>query len=876
MWYTLLQPSSESSNSSESNFDIRPHFHFHFHIVTSPQFFLTPSVCPLPHIPPSLLLSPAVFITATATMPPHGLYPIPRHHLSPRSNKLQHRRTFNSMSFADAEPARETTAKSKSEAAAKTKAETVEPASEVVAKTAEQRAQRKLEKRQRKEERRLKKERKAQAKQQKQQLVEEASDVPFQQPDTTPSVTQAETAPQAHQSEATPVATPVKKGRFGPRGPYKKREKAAADGTPVSAVKRKRESKVQTSSSKDADGGISLLEPNFLSSLKEKMGDMGSAFQEAEKEGEEPAKKKKRGRPVGWRKNAVDAESVKTETPKSGGKSAAAAPTPASTTKSTVSSTPASTRLSGSILDKSFKVTKTPVPVPSVASTPASTKVAGSTLDMLLKVTKTPVPVPVPSGASSVSACAKSPVPVLRKPSLSTSDSMSELQTSKTAKVDQADVLVAETPPSRMGKTPVTTPRQPAIPFPHLRRLFSASESPMVRGKDTTIDLTSPEEPTPKANTSAKHVISSQGSINPLTSSQASMDSVPNTHPPAFSASTLAYYKQQLNENPKARPRRHQRAISEALSSSSDSTSTTQSVLNMLTRVPKPYGSKLDNPFSSSKKKKNKYNKGDEQHEEADSETFTKAFKVIQRTVNFSDEQEYLALYQKIVEQSKKASLPCLKSATGCSFRIHDPACSFFSPTSALEQPSADMLDSTQRAEAAETFLRHALMARVPVPLGRITGVWRLYCKEYTGQHVDKYSSGMRTLTITSPSSYQGTPVYTARLHIPPRSMAFAIAPFAAPPHAGFRATRMKLVQEGYTMDMVFFGNGYARVRAEVGLLLSGKHGAGGQVESAGKNKGYGIWHFLAVHERPLYWEPQVDELEVEGRKLFAAYDGTE
>ncbi|XP_014552291.1 hypothetical protein COCVIDRAFT_110660 [Bipolaris victoriae FI3] len=714
------------------------------------------------------------------------------------------------MSFADAEPARETTAKSKSEAAAKTKAETVEPASEVVAKTAEQRAQRKLEKRQRKEERRLKKERKAQAKQQKQQLVEEASDVPFQQPDTTPSVTQAETAPQAHQSEATPVATPVKKGRFGLRGPYKKREKAAADGTPVSAVKRKRESEVQTSSSKDADGGTSLLDPNFLSSLKEKMGDMGSAFQEAEKEGEEPAKKKKRGRPVGWRKNAADAESVKTETPKSGGKSAAAAPTPASTTK-----------------------------------------MAGSTLDMLLKVTKTPVPVPVPSGASSVSACAKSPVPVLRKPSLSTSDSMSELQTSKTAKVDQADVLVAETPPSRMGKTPVTTPRQPAIPFPHLRRLFSASESPM-------------------------HVISSQGSINPLTSSQASMDFVPNTHPPAFSASTLAYYKQQLNENPKARPRRHQRAISEALSSSSDSTSTTQSVLNMLTRVPKPYGSKLDNPFSSSKKKKNKYNKGDEQHEEADSETFTKAFKVIQRTVNFSDEQEYLALYQKIVEQSKKASLPCLKSATGCSFRIHDPACSFFSPTSALEQPSVDMLDSTQRAEAAETFLRHALMARVPVPLGRITGVWRLYCKEYTGQHVDKYSSGMRTLTITSPSSYQGTPVYTARLHIPPRSMAFAIAPFAAPPHAGFRATRMKLVQEGYTMDMVFFGNGYARVRAEVGLLLSGKHGAGGQVESAGKNKGYGIWHFLAVHERPLYWEPQVDELEVEGRKLFAAYDGTE
>ncbi|EUC45768.1 hypothetical protein COCMIDRAFT_94633 [Bipolaris oryzae ATCC 44560] len=688
-------------------------------------------------------------------------------------------------------------------ATSKAKAETAEAASEVTAKTAEQRAQRKLEKRQRKEERRLKKERKAQAEQQ-QQLTEAKK-----------------TASQAQQSDATPVATPVKNGRFGPRGPYKKREKTA-DGTPVSAIKRKRESEVQTGSSKDVDGGTSLLDPNFLSSLKEKMGDMGSAFKETEKEGEEPAKKK-RGRPVGWRKNAADSESVETETPKGGGKSAVVAPTPASTTKSTVSSTPASTKVTGSILDKSFK--------------------------------RTPVPVPVPSNASSVSACAKTPVPVPRKYNPNASECMSELRPVKTAKVDQDDVVVAETPPSRMSKTPVTTPRRPAIPFPHLRRLFSESESSM-------------------------HIISSQGSVNPLTSSQASMDSLPNTHLPAFSASTLTYYKQQLNEKPKARPRRHQRATSEAPSSSSDSTSTTQSVLDMLTRVPKPYSSTSDNPFSSSSSssKKKKKNNGEEQHVEADGETFTKAFKVIQRTVNFSDEQEYLALYQKILEQSKKAPLPCLKNATGCSLRIHDPtSSSLLAPTAALEKPGSDLHDATQRAEAAETFLRYALMARVPVPLGRITGVWRLYCKQYAGQHVDKYSAGMRTLTITSPSSYQGTPVFTARLHIPPRPVAFAIAPFAAPPHAGFRATRMKLVQEGYTMEMVFFGNGYARVRADVGLLLSGKHGAGAQVQSAGgKNKEYGVWHFLAVHERPLYWEPEVDELEVEGKRLFAAYDGIE
>ncbi|KAJ5022625.1 hypothetical protein J3E71DRAFT_402958 [Bipolaris maydis] len=797
-------------------------------------------------------------------MPPYGLYPIPRHHLSPQNTKLQHRRTFNSMDFAD-----------------------TEPTSEVTAKTAEQRAQRKLEKRQRKEEKRLKKERKAKAKQQ-QQLTEAENGVPLQQPDTTQSVTQAETEPQVQHTDSTPVATPVKNGRFGPRGPYKKREKTS-DDTPVSALKRKRESQVQaaaalngstSNNNVDGSGGgtsSSLLDPNFLSSLKEKMGDMGSAFREAEKEGEEPVAKKKRGRPVGSRKNAAEVElTKKRETPKGAvGKSAVIAPTPASSSKSTVSSTPASSRVSGSILDKSFKVVRTPVPVPSGVSTPASTKVAGSTLNKAFNMINTPVP--IPSGASSMSACAKTPVLGLQKPSLSLNGSTSELQTSNKSKLDQADVLVVETPPSHMSKTPVTaTPRQPAIPFPHLRTLFSTSKSSMVKGKGTTIDLTSPEEPTPAANTSTKHVISSQGSVNPLTSSQASMDSLPNTRPPAFTASTLSCYKQQLNEKPKGRPRRRQRAISEALSSSSDSTSTTQSVLDMLTRVPKPYGSTSENPFSYSKKKKEK-NKGDEKHVEADSETFEKAFKVLQRTVNFTDEEEYLAVYQKVLEQSKKAQLPCLKSATGCSFRVHDAASSsLFSPAGALEKPSADTLDSTQRAEVAETFLRHAIAARVPVPLGRITGVWRLYCNEYTGQHVDKYSAGMRTLTITSPSSYQGTPLYTARLHIPPRSMAFVVAPFAAPPHAGFRATRMKLAHEGYAMEMVFFGNGYARVSADVGLLLSGKHGTGGQVESAGKNRGYGIWHFLAVHERPLYWEPEVDELEVEGRKLFAAYDGVE
>jgi hypothetical protein len=50
---------------------------------------------------------------------------------------------------------------------------------------------------------------------------------------------------------------------------------------------------------------------------------------------------------------------------------------------------------------------------------------------------------------------------------------------------------------------------------------------------------------------------------------------------------------------------------------------------------------------------------------------------------------------------------------------------------------------------------------------------------------------------------------------------------------------------------------------------------AGKGKSKEGKTKaGVGIWEFLGVNEKAVVWEPTVDELEKEGRKLVAKYEG--
>ncbi|KAL6156164.1 hypothetical protein ACJBU6_05297 [Exserohilum turcicum] len=752
-------------------------------------------------------------------MPPYGLYPVPRHHLYDQSPPGK-RPTFNSMDFLellDEEPVATATNKEKLE-------------------TAEERARRKQEKRERKEKKRQKKElREAKA-------VGKANDTEKKNPPL--------------QADSTPVI-PVKNGRYGPRGSYKKKEKDT-NGKPVSATKRKRESDANAShdSATALNSDASLLSPNFLSGLKESMGDLGAAFKEP-KSTESPTEppRKKRGRPPGSR-NSVKAESTTTVTP-----------TPSkSTTKSTSGEVKPKTQKNekgkdaGTTVGKPFKMLRTPIPVPSIAST------------LLSGPKKTPIPLPPkPSGSMS------EPPPGRAK----------NIRT-------ESQVLVTETPPSQMRRMPATTTRQPAIPFSLSQATPLSTQSTKMK-KGPTIDVSSSDSPpsaSEKPEESKKHIIGSQGSVNPLTSSQVN----------DFTSSNLMQYKQKLNDEPKPRPR-SRRAVSEATSTTSSSSSTSMSIRDMLTRIPKPYTRPAvdKNPFAiDPSEKKAKKERTMETHDEASYTTFTAAYKASQHTINFTDEAEYLNEHITLLAASAAAGpLPCLNKATGCSpkseqmLRLHrEDNTTALKMVVTSESDAALSATHISRAQAADTLLRHSIAARIPVALGPLDGTWKLYCPDYTAAHVDKYGFGLRTLSIhsvaglfksknTSAGGDDDVPMYTARLCIPPRPMAFSLAEFTAPPHASFRATTLKTVVEGYKMDVVFLGNGYLKLRIDVHLLLMGKAAAEsgvGSTKANGKNKAkppeYGIWDLLGVHDKAVVWQPPVDELEVEGRKLCAKYDG--
>jgi hypothetical protein len=296
----------------------------------------------------------------------------------------------------------------------------------------------------------------------------------------------------------------------------------------------------------------------------------------------------------------------------------------------------------------------------------------------------------------------------------------------------------------------------------------------------------------------------------------------------------------------------------------------------MLMRPGKPYtrpGDELS-PF-------NKKNKHVEKHDEANLATFSSTFTASRRTVNFTDEAEYLEEYGEWLSESEAAGpLPCLNKASGCTPKseqlLHlqrsDDASALkviITNESEAETTASDIV----RAQAASTFLRHSIQTRIPVPLGSIEGTFRLYCPKYASNHVDKYGFGQRTLNISSIAGLNPmSGAYTARLSIPPRSMPYPIQAFEAPPHASFRAITLKTVAEGYRMEVMFLGNGYLKLRVDLQLVLTGKSAA---ETKAGKGRaGKGIWEFLGVNEKAVVWEPEVDELEKEGRKLVAKYDG--
>lgn len=335
-------------------------------------------------------------------------------------------------------------------------------------------------------------------------------------------------------------------------------------------------------------------------------------------------------------------------------------------------------------------------------------------------------------------------------------------------------------------------------------------------------------------------------------------------------------YTQPLNDE--TRPRSRSRAASVAPSTAGSTTSggTTQSIKDLFARSGKPYsrsGAEID-PFSIPESKKK--NKAHESHVEANLEEFTERYRATQKAVNFSDELEYLhtALSWRTANDAL-GPLPCLGiKASGCnSKREQVLRLSKEDPSNLLKviitnaSDHAALDEAKLRSAQAQSFLTMSLAARVPVPIGRLEGVWKLFCPQYSDTHVDKYGYGQRTLTIFSMAGFKDAFSYTARLSIPPRSMLFSILSFRVPPHASFRSTTVKTSAEGYKMDVVFLGNGYLQLRVDVSLLLSGK----ATETKEGKRV---FMEFVGVHESAVVWEEREDELEVVGRKLFAKYDG--
>ncbi|KAH6867091.1 hypothetical protein BKA58DRAFT_471295 [Alternaria rosae] len=728
-------------------------------------------------------------------MPSNGLYRMPQHHLTGQGASMK-RPSYNSMDFKeDEEPAPIRTNDGATD-------ETAE----------EEKHEQKQEKAERKEAKRLKRLSKEVKVTKEPEKVEGKQNTP--PVDATPTVKLA--------------GTPLKNGRYGPRGPYKKRE-IGPDGTPVSTTKkRKRES--------EAAVPMPATVPT-----------------------ESP--KKRPGRPkVSDKKDVVESNKIAKKIVKPGETKAK---------KQKLEKAPAA-----SDLHKSSKVVKTPVPAPSVAaalsSRPRQTPVPLPQKTTVPPPQKTPVPLPQ-----------KIRVPFPQKSPQTLKDGVSKSSAKKTKAVSaQSEVLVTETPLSQMSRTPTTTPRVSAIPFSLAAVQSSEVTTAKKNEKALTFDESSPDIPLmtiAKLAKADKHVIGSQGSVNPLTNSQIE----------SFTSANPMNSKEPLNDAPKPR-HRGRRAVSEATSTtSSTSSSTTQSVLEMYLRPNKPYTRPSEelSPFNNNKKKK----KHMEKHIEASFAVFATAFTTSQRTINFTDEAEYMEEYDEWLYDSKEAGpLPCLPQVTGCSPKSEqllqlqhsddtDTAALRVVVTNALEVEKATA--DIKRAETASTFLRYSILTRVPMPLGAIEGSWKLYCPMYTETHVDNHGFGQRTLRISSIIGLSAASgAHSASLSILPRSMPYATHAFHAPPHASFRTVQAKTVADDHKIYIMFLGNGYLKLRVDLHLLTTGKTATEKKAAKMGKQAkikaGQGIWEFLGVHEKAVDWEPEVDELEKEGRRLTAKYDG--
>jgi hypothetical protein len=371
--------------------------------------------------------------------------------------------------------------------------------------------------------------------------------------------------------------------------------------------------------------------------------------------------------------------------------------------------------------------------------------------------------------------------------------------------VQDTEVLVTETPPARVSRGVINTWNAP-VPFTLLRTV----EPTTVRKKSKKAPDILLSSPT-----------TDEGDQLPISTPEVLLEKQKNVGGPSrqasLTSSNLLRYTQPLNDEPKARPRR----------AASVSSASSMSIKEAIARMGKPSpGSRTEmNAFFMPN------NKSREAHKEADTQVFDKSFHAAQQTVNFTHEIEHLHSHLLWRTENEAAGpLPCLKKATGCSAKseqiLHllkdDTTSNLLKLTVSTDAESIAFDAAIRDSLEAEKFLHNAIIARVPVPMDKLEGVYTLYCPKYAETHIDKYGFGQRTLSISRPSGFTSN-TYTARLSIPPRPMAYTILAFTPPPHASFRTTILTTSAEGYTMTLVCLGNGYLLLRVDLALLLTGK-----------------------------------------------------
>lgn len=407
--------------------------------------------------------------------------------------------------------------------------------------------------------------------------------------------------------------------------------------------------------------------------------------------------------------------------------------------------------------------------------------------------------------------------------------------------VEQSNIIVPETPPSSAAQAPRTYIKTP-IPLPSL-----------------TESKTHPFKKLQRSTSELGDEATVQGENNE----------------PSSKLEQIVYGE----PKPKLQRRnRTSRASSVASVSSKSSSVKSVSIIDLFNRRAKPYARSGvgEDPFATPQSKKSK---PQDSQEEAQLKDFNDRFALVLQSVNFAAEQEYLNQHLDwYIENGTEYPFPCLGRVSGCTpkkeeaLRLSKENASIMSTKKTIATSGGDttaLHEVTERANKAEQFLMLAIRARVPVPIGCLEGSWTLYCPEYSVHHYDRYGYGARTLTISSIAGLHDKNAYTARLSIPPRSITYSILTFSVPPHASFRTTVLKTAQEGYTMDAIFIGNGFLQLRVDLNLLLTGK-----STEMVGGRKVY--MEFIGVHEKAVEWVESKDDVEEEGRKLFARYGGVD